>query len=194
MKLFNLGFNRKNGSRPRSAAPRKLRVETLERRELLAADFPAAASDAPSVVVTTCLDVVDPTDGAVSLREAIEAINSGAAPASRITFDIADGSAAPVITLDPELGELKLTSDAQIDGSFGDARVAVDAGGALRGLAVEGAADSAITVTVSNFAILRGASDDGAGLSVEFANATLVNCVIAARFRWARGRPRRRPG
>ena len=134
MKLFNLGFNRKNGSRPRSAAPRKLRVETLERRELLAADFPAA-SDAPSVVVTTCLDVVDPTDGAVSLREAIEAINSGEAPASRITFDIADGSASPVITLDPELGELKLTSDAQIDGSFGDARVAVDAGGALRGLA-----------------------------------------------------------
>ena len=178
MKLFNLGFNRKNGSRPRSAAPRKLRVETLERRELLAADFPAAASDAPSVVVTTCLDVVDPTDGAISLREAIEAINSGEAPASRITFDIADGSAAPVITLDPELGELKLTSDAQIDGSFGDARVAVDAGGALRGLAVEGAADSAITVTVSNFAILRGASDDGAGLSVEFADATLVNCVI----------------
>ena len=119
MKLLNLGFNRKNGFRPRSVAPRKLRVETLERRELLAADFPSAAvSDAPSVVVTTCLDVLDPNDGAISLREAIEAINSGASPTSRITFDIADGTAEPVIALDPELGELRLTSDVQIDGSF----------------------------------------------------------------------------
>ncbi len=179
MKLLNLGFNRKNGFRPRSVAPRKLRVETLERRELLAADFPSAAvSDAPSVVVTTCLDVLDPNDGAISLREAIEAINSGASPTSRITFDIADGTAEPVIALDPELGELRLTSDVQIDGSFGDARVAVDAGGAQRGLAVKGSADSAITVTVSNFTILRGASDVGAGLNVEYADVALVNCVI----------------
>lgn len=179
MKFFNLSFNRKKRAHTHSSTPQKLRVETLERRELLAAGFPSAAvSDAPSVVVTTCLDVVDPTDGAISLREAIEAINSGAAPAARITFDFVDGAVAPIIALDPELGELRLTSDAQIDGSYGDYCVAVDADGAARGLTVEGSADAAITVSVSNFAILRGASDDGAGLSVEFADIALVNCVI----------------
>lgn len=62
-------------SRQNAERRRRLRIESLESRRVLAA-----------LVVTTNLDVVDAQDGELSLREAVEQANSIPGP-DTISFD-----------------------------------------------------------------------------------------------------------
>ena len=80
-----------------------LHMEYLEDRQLLSVN----------PVVTTALDVVDATDGATSLREAIQEANADADPGNTITFDANIDS----VTLNAPLDTLNanVTIDAKAD-------------------------------------------------------------------------------
>ena len=85
----------------RHGRPRRLRLESLEERRLLAV-----------LTVDTDLDVVDAADGMTSLREAIVTAND-LAGADEIVFDFRhDGP----VTIKLEHGELQLTEAVSIVG------------------------------------------------------------------------------
>ena len=72
-------------------------------------------SDSPSLVVNTTADVVNPTDGVTSLREAIAYANAKLGP-DEITFDPKVFAVPQTITLDPALGQLSIQDDLTIIG------------------------------------------------------------------------------
>jgi hypothetical protein len=81
----------------RNVLARRLRLEALENRRLL-------------TTVTTNLDVLDPDDGVISLREAIRDTISGI-----INFDTSLNGAT--IKLDPNIGALSFAKSLTIDGT-----------------------------------------------------------------------------
>lgn len=89
--------------RPARRGTRKLDFENLEPRRVLA-----------SLFVTTLADVVDPNDGLVSLREAVQTANSnGEADVIKFKQEARVGT----ISLDPNLGELDISEDLKIKGT-----------------------------------------------------------------------------
>ncbi|MCP4886441.1 MAG: hypothetical protein GY904_07490 [Planctomycetaceae bacterium] len=104
-------------SRKNAKSRRRLRIESLESRRVLA-----------SLVVTTNLDVVDAQDGELSLREAIEQANS-IPGRDKISFDSA--RFAEPARIDLALGQLQATDSVSIEGTGKD-RLTIDAGGASR--------------------------------------------------------------
>ena len=104
-------------SRQNAERRRRLRIESLESRRVLAA-----------LVVTTNLDVVDAQDGELSLREAVEQANSIPGP-DTISFD--STRFAEPARIDLALGQLQATDSVSIEGTGKD-RLTIDAGGASR--------------------------------------------------------------
>ena len=130
-------------------------VGTLPYADSAYAEATVKTNEAPSTVVTTNLDVVDPTDGLYSLREAIAYAASGA------TITFADGLETATITLTQ--GELTINKSLTIDGD-----VTVDAAGASRVLRLASG-----NVALKNLTI-TGGKTDGLGGGVYNEGATLT--------------------
>jgi hypothetical protein len=154
-----------------------------------------------SLVVTTELDVVDATDGLLSLREAVALANAGA-DADTIIFDASLGGKTVTLTA----GELTLTQDVTIDGDVnGDDRADITISGNdtsrvfnitggttdvdllsltltdgnagdYRGGAI--AAFSISTLEIEDTTIRNSTSGIGGGLSVFATDAILTNSLI----------------
>lgn len=142
------------------------------------------STEAPSVVVNTLLDVVNPFDGLISLREAIMYAGS--------TYYV-DGVATKVgrtITFDPSLanGVIELQSSLEIekcvtiDATNIQGTITLDAGQTddeFSALVLKGAADSVMdTITIAGLGITGGQADYGAGVYHVTGKATLINCVV----------------
>ncbi|QDV15149.1 HYR domain protein [Rosistilla oblonga] len=126
---------RRKLNRKSFTASRRLRVETLESRRLLAV-----------FNVTTFDDVVAASDGVLSLREAIDAANSSPG-ADEITFS--ETVAQPIVL---GLGELTITDTVTITGS-GQATTVIDANQQSRVLNVVG---ESVDVTLQQMTLTGG--------------------------------------
>ena len=121
-------------------------------------------NEAPSTLVTTVQDVVDPTDGLISLREALAYAQS---------YD--------VVSFAPELSgrtitvssELLVEKNVVIDGSNG---ITVSGGGATRVLRFLGAESDEYTIL--GLTITGGSHTHGAGVYVATGTANIINCSI----------------
>lgn len=116
------------------------------------------------LVVTTNLDVVDASDGLLSLREAIAQIEAGSTEASRITFSgsVFTGGDANRITLTQ--GELTVKKSMTIDAAPLGENVTIDADGKSRVLKIEGESES--TVSLLNLNITGGFISDSPGAGI----------------------------
>ena len=142
------------------------------------------AAEAPSVVVTTLEDVVDPFDGMISLREAVEYAGS--------SFYV-DGKTTVVdrnITFDPSLAggtielqsSLEITKCLTIDATYLSSAVTLTAEFAEEEcpvLILNGVADTvADTITISGLKITGGNASYGGGVYHQTGKATLISCSI----------------
>ena len=132
-------------------------------------------TETPSTVVTTALDVVDATDGLVSLREAVEVYaNAG----DTITFDTS--LAGGTITLDGT--ELTINKDLTVDAS-----ALWNAEERTPGITISGASKSRVFnvsdadhVAFVALTITNGrTSEKGGGVYIPTANASFAKCVIS---------------
>ncbi|MBQ9128583.1 MAG: hypothetical protein IJY15_12600, partial [Thermoguttaceae bacterium] len=124
------------------------------------------ALEAASTIVTTDADVVDPTDGETSLREAIQLAKSGA------TVSFAETLSGATFTLAGT--ELKIDKAIAIDGGDG---VTIDADGKSRAFyIVAGTADAPVKLIGLT---ITGGKIDGYGGGVRVSKtAILENCVV----------------
>ena len=128
--------------------------------------------ETPSTVVTTVLDVVDETDGLISLREAI----LYAAAGDTVTFD--PSLASRTITLDG--ADLVIDKNLSIDAS------------ALGGITIDGGARSRIftlrnasgrvTVSLTALAIRNGRAYNGGGIYNDGVILSLTNCTVTKSY------------
>ena len=125
----------------------------------------AVMEEEPSCVVTTALDVVDKTDGYISLREAIAYATSG----DVVTFT--PNLWGRVITLS---SELLIDKSVVIDGELNN--ITVSGGDRVRVMRFLG--DDADEYAVKNLKIANGASTHGAGVYVATGTVELTNCAI----------------
>ncbi|MDO5309504.1 MAG: choice-of-anchor Q domain-containing protein [Planctomycetia bacterium] len=141
-------------------------------------------TEAPAVVVTTLDDIVDPFDGKISLREAIDYagssyyLNGATTRVGRtITFDptLANG----VITLTETL---EITKCVTIDASNLAGSITLDAGrDGFNAVTINGQADSVSdTITICGLGITGGEADYGAGVYHVNGKVNLINCVVYA--------------
>ena len=140
--------------------------ELLERRWLLA-----------TFTVTTAADVVNPSDGVLSLREAVAAANATVA-ADTIAF--AGSLEGQTLTL--TRGQLTLTNDVLIDGDANNdgVRVTLSGGDAARVLSV---APGLVDASLSDLAIVDGRAADGRGGGILVganSDLSLVSCAITS--------------
>ncbi|MGI6402336.1 MAG: choice-of-anchor Q domain-containing protein [Thermoguttaceae bacterium] len=132
--------------------------------------FESGFQDVPSTVVTTLNDVVDQTDGLVSLREAIAYAQQYGTP---ITFDLGDDYNQPAtIHLDPTLGPINVSSD-----------LTIDAASLEGGLTIAGADDrifnvSKGTFTLENIALTGGEATRGGAIYQTGGAIKMTNVVI----------------
>lgn len=128
---------------------RRLRVETLEDRRLLA------------ITVDTLTDELDGSiaDGDISLRDAIAAATAGE------TIDFAVGG---TVNLNNALGELSVDKSLSIDGGN---RITLDAGGNSRVLRFSGSGTNSFQL--NNLTIANGDSFDGGGIHLSGADNSL---------------------
>ena len=106
-----------------------------------------------TITVTTNLDVTDPNDGLLSLREALVLTNAGADDDIVFDLELKDK------TLLLEHGELRISADVLIDGS----RITIDADYGSRVFSMYGAGGAPDPrVTLANMTIANG-STDGVG-------------------------------
>ena len=157
---------------------RKLRLESLEERTLLAVtagiEMPAAAPQPTSAVilVTTLSDVTDSTDGVVSLREAVAAASDG----DTVLFD--ESLSEGTITLDGS--QLEITKGIIVDAS-GVGGITVNADGKSSVFKISGGT-AASPVTLVGLTITGGAAESfGGGVSVgSGCFASIADCVISS--------------
>ncbi len=184
--LPSFGLGRKNKIRHRShhrrLAKRRVLVEALEDRRLLAAYVVDTLSD--EVVV----------DGMISLREAIQSANDNAAANADVVAGDLDGDtitfagalSGGTINLAVALGELSITDDLTINGSAGVAssRITIDAGDNSRIFNVD---TSVVTgtnsaVALSELIVTNGdaGGGNGGGISEVDSPLTLTNVDITS--------------
>ncbi len=139
------------------------------------------ASEKPSVVVTTLDDVVDPFDGKISLREAIEYAGSA------YFQDCLSVKVGREIAFDSSLagGTIKLTETLDfskcvtIDASGLTGGLTISAGGAFGVFNIDAIADTvASEVALVGLTITGGKATSGAGVYHVGGNLTLLNCVV----------------
>ncbi len=138
-------------------------------------------TEAPSVVVTTLDDVVDPFDGLISLREAVDYAGSSY---------FVDGVVTKVgrtITFAPELvdGVIELQSTLTIskcvtvDATDLPGTLTVDAAGEFGAFVLDGKPDSVQDeIFICGVTIKGGAAEYGAGVYHQDGAATLFNCLV----------------
>ncbi len=139
------------------------------------------ATEIPSVVVTTELDVVDPFDGLISLREAIDYAGSAynvdgyvQKTGTEITFDasLAGKTIALAETLD-------LTKCVTIDAVGLQGGLTLDAGGRFVVVKIDALPSAqASDVVLAGLTITGGVADCGAGVYCVDGSVVLLNCVI----------------
>lgn len=139
------------------------------------------ATEIPSVVVTTAQDVVDPFDGLISLREAIDyagsAYNDGGyvqKVGTRITFDasLAGQTIALAETLD-------ITKCVTIDAIGLKGGLTLDAGGQFVVVKIDAIPDTqASEVVLAGLTITGGSAECGAGVYSVGGDVEILNCVI----------------
>ncbi|MCL2639318.1 MAG: dockerin type I domain-containing protein [Phycisphaerales bacterium] len=125
--------------------------------------------EAKSIVVTTHLDVIDDTDGLISLREAL----IYAQPGDTITF--AASMAGKTITLNGQT--LTFTKNITINAT--GRNITIDAGGKSRAMIVGSASNTSVVVSLAGLTITNGlfASHYGGGI-YNHATLTLTNCTF----------------
>ena len=188
-----------------SVKAKALRFESLETRELLSVNplgaFPESVPqdsvlqgsadgsyagaialalgepETPSTVVTTDADAVDAYDGEISLREALGDYSSAG---DTITF--APSMKGKTITLDAELGQLRVDKNVTIDASE-----LYDASTETPGVTVSGddatrimSIDSGVTTTLKGLAFTRGRTtlDEGGGAILNLGELMVQDCVF----------------
>ena len=133
--------------------------------DLGAYELQTSIVETPSTVVTTALDVVDPTDELISLREAI----AYASECETVTF--AASLAGQTLVVD---SELLIEKSVNIDGEGNN--VTLSGGGKARVLRFLGAETD--EYTLSNLTITQGSDTHGAGVYVASGKANVVNCSV----------------
>ena len=125
--------------------------------------------ETPSVVVTTALDIVNDTDGLISLREAV----LYASPKETITF--ASSLAGKVFALDgtPLLIDKSLSIDA---GAVGG--ISIDAGGKSKVFRFDGE-NRDLSVNLAGLRIVNGKSENGGGIFCYSGTLTLIGCSVS---------------
>lgn len=139
------------------------------------------ATEVPSTVVTTAQDVVDPFDGLISLREAIDYAGSAYSVdgfvqkvGTEITFDAS--LAGKTIAL---AETLEITKCVTIDAVGLKGGLTLDAGGEFTVVKVDATPDSLATeVVLAGLTITGGFADCGAGVYCVGGDVQLLNCVI----------------
>lgn len=122
---------------------------------------------AQTLTVTTAADVVDDTDSAMSLREALDA----AQPQDVIAFD-ASLSGRTILL---RLGQLVIANDVTIEAPDNNG-LTIDGNGASRVLAIENGAN----VTIRGVTIIGGnTSRNGGGILNNDGTLTLVDCTVS---------------
>lgn len=170
-------FRRRGSERKNQLARngRKLRLETLEDRMLLAILPPTGSADANALIaqqfcnvdmepvssrilVTTLEDKVDQTDGLISLREAIGYVGSG----STVLF----GQSGTIALTSTIVLNQNITFDASASGT-----ITLDARWSKRIMEVSSSSGK-IEITINNFRFMNGNANEGGALRVE-SNATV---------------------
>ncbi|MBP3557709.1 MAG: caspase family protein [Thermoguttaceae bacterium] len=139
------------------------------------------ATEVPSVVVTTAQDVVDPFDGLISLREAIDYAGSAYSAdgyvqkvGTEITFDAS--LAGQTIAL---AETLEITKCVTIDAVGLKGGLTLDAGGEFTVVKVDATPDSlASEVVLAGLTITGGFAEVGAGVYCVGGDVEILNCVI----------------
>ncbi|TWU48479.1 choice-of-anchor Q domain-containing protein [Rubripirellula reticaptiva] len=151
----------------RNHHPRRLRLESLERRRVLA-----------SFAVTTPFDVVDTDDSLVSLREAITLANDTVG-VDQITFDAAVFAAPTTIEL--SLGQLTITDGVDIQGPGQDS-LTINGMSATRIFEIATAPSDDRAVTISDLTMTAGRTigfNEGGGAIRQFSASTLTLDSVA---------------
>ena len=174
-----------SASNPAIDAGADARAPATDARGFARSDFPGAANNGTNIsdlgayevshqiVVTTLDDVTDPSDGLISLREAIaDAKNSSGT--STITFDptLAGG------TLTLTNGELDIASDVTIEGDIdhnGTPDITISGGGSSRIFQV----DPGSTADFDGLVITDGSATDGGGLYAHGATVTVTDSTLS---------------
>ena len=118
------------------------------------------------ITVTTAVDVVNPADGLMSLREALSLAN-GSATADTIWFSATVVGQRIVLTG----GELAITSDVTIDGSGAATRTEISGNYDSRVLSITGGGTEA---TLTGLVVRSGRSHEQPGGGVFLSSASLV--------------------
>ncbi|MBR0224555.1 MAG: fibronectin type III domain-containing protein [Thermoguttaceae bacterium] len=188
-----------------SVKAKTLRFESLENRELLSVNplgaFPESVPqdsvlqgsadgsyagaialalgepETPSTVVTTDVDAVDAYDGQISLREALGDYSSAG---DTITF--ASSMKGKTITLDAELGQLRVDKNVTIDASE-----LYDSSTETPGVTLSGddatrimSTDSGVTTTLKGLTFTRGRTtlDEGGGAILNLGKLMVQDCAF----------------
>ncbi|MBQ8362566.1 MAG: hypothetical protein IJX36_01400, partial [Thermoguttaceae bacterium] len=139
------------------------------------------ATEIPSVVVTTAQDVVDPFDGLISLREAIDYAGSAynddgyvQKVGTRITFDASLGGQTIALA-----ETLDITKCVTIDAVGLKGGLTLDAGGQFVVVKIDAIPDTqASEVVLAGLTITGGFADCGAGVYSVGGDVQILNCVI----------------
>ena len=164
MSLLSYFSKWRKSAKPARQARRRFvpRLECLEERAVPA-----------TFTVTTTLDVVNPADGKLSLREAITAANAhvGAdtivlpAGVYRLALTGADNNNAA--------GDLDVTGSTLFQGA-GAGTTIIDAQHIDRVFDILGSSPGSINVTLQGLTLRNGLADDAGGGGIRFGNANLV--------------------
>ena len=128
-----------------------------------------AGPETPSTVVTTNLDIVDPADNLISLREAVTYAGEG----DTVTF--APELAGKTILLDGS--EIQITKGIAVDAA-GIGGITIDAGGNSRVFYISGGTQNT-PVELSSLAITGGSAAYGGGIcNYSKAVLTMTNCLM----------------
>jgi parallel beta-helix repeat protein/predicted outer membrane repeat protein len=138
----------------------------------------------PSFVVTTASDIVDPTDGLTSLREALDLANSTPG-ADAITFDGPVFTDQNPDTIDLSLGQLTISDSVTISGT-GASNLTIDANGTSRVFYLFQSL-ATIDVTLSGMTITGGNANIGGGIKNLDESLTLVDSVVTGNSSSAKG-------
>lgn len=171
---------------PRCPSARRLRIEPLEDRRMLAV-----------ATVTTELDVVNFNDGVTSLREAIFATNT---LAGADTIEFAPGMSGKTIHLNQALGELHITDSLTIDASSLAGGLTIDAGDGADGIfgtgdgirifnIDDGLVGATIDVVVTSLTLTGGDIDGPGGAISTSENLTLTQSIVTCNSTSGSGLP-----
>ncbi|MGI0485866.1 Ig-like domain-containing protein [Pantanalinema rosaneae CENA516] len=145
----------------------------------------SSSSEPKTFTVTSVLDIVDPNDGVMTLREAIQAANDNAG-ADTIEFNLGSGSQTITLTN----GQLEILDDLTINGTGAD-KLRISGNYASRVFQVGLYATSfwdapnmipnSPTVTLKDMTIAYGQADNGGGI-LNTGNLTVMNSVLDNNF------------